>query len=36
MGVKDSDKKFETEYFYIDYHYMILGEKMRDYRQRKP
>lgn len=36
MGVKDTDKKFETEYFYIDYHYMILGETLRSYRNRKP
>ena len=35
-GVKDSDKKFETEYFYIDYHHMILGEAIRSYRQKKP
>lgn len=35
-GVKESDKKFETEYFYIDYHYMILGETMRCIRQKKP
>jgi hypothetical protein len=32
MGIKDADKKFETEFFYIDYHHMILGETLRSYR----
>lgn len=32
IGVKDQDKKFETEYFYIDYHFMIIGDTIRKYR----